>query len=65
MTSSWAARSALLVCLVPVVACQASVDRVEPPEPSNDPVSFQVIGDEPVIDPRDYGAAYLLPGAAV
>lgn len=54
-----------MVCLVPVVACQASPAAVPSPEPSNAPITFSVIGDAPVIDPADYGAAYLLPGAAV
>jgi hypothetical protein len=53
-----------MVCLVPAVACQAPV--VEESTPATDtPTTFEVVGDEPVIDPADYGAAYLLPGAAV
>ena len=54
-----------MVCLVPVVACQAPPAVEEPPEPSEAPITFSVVGDAPVIDPTDYGAAYLLPGAAV
>ena len=60
-------RSAFMVCLVPVVACQAQTPSAteHPPEPSEAPITFSVVGDAPVIEPADYGAAYLLPGAAV
>ena len=56
-----------MVCLVPVVACQAQTPSAteHPPEPSEAPITFSVVGDAPVIEPADYGAAYLLPGAAV
>jgi hypothetical protein len=54
-----------MVCLVPVVACQATSVTEEPPEPSEAPITFSAVGDAPVIEPDDYGAAYLLPGAAV
>ena len=37
----------------------------EPPQPSVAALTFSVVGDAPVIDPADYGADYLLPGAAV
>jgi hypothetical protein len=58
-------RSAFMLCLVPVVACQAPAERAATPEPSAAPIDFTVVGDGPVIDPADYGAAYLLPGATV
>ena len=54
-----------MVCLVPVVACQAPSVTEESPETSEAPIIFSVVGDAPVIEPRDYGAAYLLPGAAI
>ena len=54
-----------MVCLVPVVACQAPSVTDEPPEPSESPITFSVVGDAPVIEPDDYGAAFLLPGAMV
>ncbi len=54
-----------MVCLVPVVACQGPPPADESPQPAEAPIAFEVVGDEPVIDPRDYGAAYLLPGAVV
>ncbi len=53
-----------MVCLVPAVACQAPVVEESTPATAT-PATFEVVGDEPVIDPADYGAAYLLPGAAV
>jgi predicted GH43/DUF377 family glycosyl hydrolase len=60
-------RSAFMLCLVvPAVACQAPVEPVASPEPSaTTPIELGVLGDGPVIDPADYGAAYLLPGATV
>ena len=65
MTSAWHLRSAFLVCMVPVVACQAPSASVDEPEPSEAALTFSVVGDAPVLDPDDYGADYLLPGAAV
>ena len=53
-----------MVCLVPVVACQAPPPEATD-EPSEPAISFEVLGDRPVIEADDYGAAYLLPGAAV
>lgn len=63
--SSWRLRSPFLVCLVPVVACQAPPASVEAPEASEAALTFSVVGDAPVIEPDDFGADYLLPGAAV
>jgi hypothetical protein len=65
MTSSWQRRSAFLVCLVPIVACQAPSATADQPAPSEAALTFSIIGDEPVIAADDYAAAYLLPGAAV
>ena len=65
MTSSWQLRSGFGVCLVSVVACQAPTTSSDQPEPSEAPLTFTVVGDAAVIDPGDYGADYLLPGAAV
>jgi hypothetical protein len=63
MTVSSRMRLASVLCLVPVVvACQAPA---EPPEPSDAPLTFEVVGDAPVIEADDYGAAYLLSGAGV
>jgi hypothetical protein len=59
-------RSALIACIVPISACQAPASSVDPPEPSTiEAVAFSVVGDGPIIDPADFDADYLLPGAAV
>ena len=63
--SSWRLRLAWPVCLLPLVACGTPSASVHQPEPSETPLTFSVVGDAPVIDPEDYGADYLLPGAAV
>ena len=38
---------------------------MEQPDSSGAAITFAVVGEEPVIEPADYGAAYLLPGAGV
>ena len=59
---SWAAS----LCILPIVGCQPAAGESPSPAPSADaPITFAVVGDAPVIDPADYGAAYLLPGATV
>ncbi|MFN2417827.1 MAG: hypothetical protein ABR593_02750, partial [Candidatus Limnocylindria bacterium] len=59
-------RSALFVCFVAVVACQGPVPDSQTTEPTPlAPLDFVVEADGPVIEPEDFGAAYLLPGAAV
>ena len=64
-SSPWRLRSALIACVVPIAACQAPASSVEAPGPSAaESLAFFVVGDTPVIDPRHYGADYLLPGAA-
>ena len=64
-TSSWL-RSALIACIAPIAACQGAAPTIDPPNPSAaEALVFRVVGDAPVIDPTDYGADYLLPGAAV
>ncbi len=65
MTSSWQRRSAFLVCLVPAVACQAPSASVDEARAPGEALRFSVVVDAPVIEPEDYGADYLLPGAAV
>ena len=59
--------SALLMCFVPVVACQAPApsSSAQPSPFAEPPLTFDVIDDEPALDPTDFGAAYLLPGAAI
>ena len=54
-----------MVCLVSVVSCQGPATSGDPNEPSEAPLAFSVVGDAPVIEPHDFGADYLLPGAAV
>ena len=59
-------RLSVLPCFVALVACQSTA----PPEASTaasttETIRFGVVGDGPVIDPADYGASYLLPGATV
>jgi hypothetical protein len=57
-------RWAAMLCVLPIVGCQSAVVESSSPAPSAPaPIMFAVAGDEPVIDPADYGAAYLLPGA--
>jgi len=64
-TSSWRLKSALIGCIVTVAACQAPSMPLSRPPPSAAALTYSVVGDAAVIDPADYGAAYLLPGAAV
>ena len=56
-------RPAVLLCLVATAACQPAPR--ESPSVSPSPITFSVIGEGPVIEPADYGAAYLLPGGTV
>ncbi len=59
-------RWAAVLCVVPIVGCQPPAAESPSPELSAPTsVTFAVVGDTPVIDPVDYGAAYLLPGATV
>lgn len=58
--------TAFVACFVAVVACQAPVSDEETAEPTPDaPLDFAIVGDGPVIEPEQFDAAYLLPGAAV
>ena len=51
---------------LPIFGCQPAAMESPVPAPSaQTPITFSIVGDAPVIDPADYGAAYLLPGAAV
>ncbi len=58
-------RLAFVVCMVPVVACQAPTASVDSPASSGAAINFVIVGEQPVIEPADYGAAFLLPGAGV
>lgn len=55
-----------MLCLLPVLGCQPATSERALPSPSAEAtIAFEMVGDGPVIDPTDYGAAYLLPGATV
>lgn len=57
---------AVLLCVASMVGCQPAAAESPSPAPSAPtPITFRIDGEAPVIDPRDYGAAYLLPGATV
>lgn len=59
-------QSALFACFVAVVSCQAPATQSETADASPAELpALEVVGDGPVIVPEDFGAAYLLPGAAV
>ena len=59
---TWAA----MLSVLPLVGCGPAAAESPAATPSAQaPMTFAIVGDTPVIDPADYGAAYLLPGATV